>query len=171
MEASLPPDDRGSLNGNANEFSPASHPMSRATPLTRDIAERLIAFETGGAQASQIQTPPAFVVCDKLRPHLAMLMGKGGFSALFSRARALAEVEVPALRGLRVRADGSLVGCEETDTAAEDPDVAEGGVMLLAQLLGLLEAFIGRNLTLRMLRDVWPELTLSDPDFSKDKQP
>ena len=36
-----------------------------------------------------------FLVCEKLRPHLAMLMGNAGFRALLSRALALAKAEVP----------------------------------------------------------------------------
>jgi hypothetical protein len=32
------------------------------------------------------------------------------------------------------------------------------GVTLIAQLLGLLDAFIGQDLTLRLVADVWPDL-------------
>ena len=47
-----------------------------------------------------------------------------------------------------------------------DPDeFSEGGVVLLAQLLGLLVAFIGENLTLRLVREVWPKVPLDDLDF------
>ena len=144
--------------------------MSRATPLMRDFAARLVAFEMQGTPASRTQTPVAFEVCEKLRPHLATLMGTTGFCALLSRALALATAEASGLRAVRVQADGSLAGCEEPGAPAEAEKAAEGGVVLLAQLLGLLEAFIGQNLTLRMLRDVWPKLTLSDLYFSNDDQ-
>ena len=142
--------------------------MSRATPLMREFAERLVAFETQGGKAGRPHTPAAFEVCEKLRPHLATLMGKAGFCALLSRALALAALEAPALRAVQVQADGSLGGREEPGTPAEMQKVAEGSVVLLAQLLGLLEAFIGRSLTLRMLRDVWPKLTLDETHFSND---
>jgi hypothetical protein len=142
--------------------------MSRATPLMRGLAERLVALEAKRTRGQRIQTPVAFEVCEKLRPYLGTLMGKAGFCALLSRALALAEAEAPALRAVRVRADGSLGGCEEPEPPAEEQKVADGSVVLLAQLLGLLEAFIGRNLTLRILRDVWPKLTLNESHFSKD---
>ena len=145
--------------------------MSRATPLMREFAERLVAFEMQGGKAIRLQSPAAFEVCEKLRPHLATLMGKAGFCALLSRALALAASEAPALRRVRVNADGSLGGREDPDTPMDLQKVAEGRVVLLAQLLGLLEAFIGRSLTLRMLRDVWPKLTLNETHFSKDDQP
>jgi hypothetical protein len=38
-------------------------------------------------------------------------------------------------------------------------------VVLLAQLLGLLNAFIGEVLTLRLLRDVWPKIPLDNLEF------
>jgi len=40
-------------------------------------------------------------------------------------------------------------------------------VLLVAQLLGLLVAFIGENLTLRLMRDVWPKLSLEDLKFTQ----
>jgi hypothetical protein len=46
----------------------------------------------------------------------------------------------------------------------------EGGVVLLAQLLGLLVAFIGENLTLRLVREVWPKVPLDDLDFGKGEK-
>jgi len=38
---------------------------------------------------------------------------------------------------------------------------------LVSQLLSLLVAFIGANITLRMVREVWPKLSLNDLEFSK----
>jgi len=43
----------------------------------------------------------------------------------------------------------------------------EGRVVLLAQLLGLLVAFIGEDLTLRLVREVWPKLSINDVNFGK----
>ena len=37
----------------------------------------------------------------------------------------------------------------------------EGGVVLIAQLLGLLVAFIGESLTVRLAREAWPKLPLN----------
>lgn len=43
--------------------------------------------------------------------------------------------------------------------------IAEGESLLFAELLGLLVAFIGEALTLRLVREAWPKLRLSDLDF------
>ena len=140
--------------------------MSRATPRMRDFAERLIAYESRGHKTSGNKTLAAFSACEKLRPHLATLLGSTGFHALLSRALALAVVEALRLCAVQVKADGSLAGADAPETPLDSNELPEGGVVLLAQLLGLLVAFIGENLTLRLLRDVWPKLTVSELYFS-----
>jgi hypothetical protein len=133
----------------------------------RDFAERLIAYETRGNKSSETKTPVAFLIDEKLRPHLATLMGKVGFRALLSRALVLTNAEVPWLRALHVNADSSLEGLDELDAQVDPKEIFEGRVVLLAQLLGLLVAFIGENLTLGLVREVWPKLSLNDFDFGK----
>ena len=141
--------------------------MSRATPKLRDFAERLIDYETNAdeSRAANLNIPAAFVVCDKLRPHLATLMGNGGFRALLWRALVLANAEVRWLTSVHVKADGTFEGLEEIATQVDPEQLADGGVVLLAQLLGLLVAFIGEKLTVRLVREVWPDAPLNDVVF------
>jgi hypothetical protein len=141
--------------------------MSRATPKLRDFAERLIAYETRGSKSSETKAPAAFLVSERLRPHLARLMGKVGFRELLSRALVLANAEVPWLRAVRVKADGSFEGLDELGAQVGPDEIFEGRVVLLAQLLGLLVTFIGEELTLRLVREVWPKLSLNNFDFGK----
>jgi hypothetical protein len=141
--------------------------MSRATPQMREFAERLIAYEMRETNSSATETPVVFRICGAVHPHLSMLMGRTGFHALLSRALALARAEVPRLSAVQVQADGALAGVDEPGTPVRPGELAEGSVVLLAQLLGLLEAFIGERLTLQMLHDVWPNLTLNELYFSK----
>ena len=137
-------------------------------PQMRDFAERLIACETRENKSSETKTPAAFPVCEKLRPHLANLMGNTGFRALLSRALARAEADVPSLRAMQVKADGSLAGLDEVEAQFDPEELAEGRVVLVAQLLGLLVAFIGETLTLRLVRETWPKLSLNDLNFNND---
>ena len=143
--------------------------MSRATPEMRDFADRLIAYETAKTR-SGTKIPVAFHICEQLRPQLSLLMGSTGYSALLARALAVALREAPGLRAVRVGADGTLAGMDAPAAGAEPADLAAEGADLLAQLLGLLEGFIGGNQTMRILREVWPKLTLSDLYFSNDDQ-
>lgn len=138
--------------------------MSRAAPNMRDFAERLIAYETRGNKS---KTPAACLVMDKLRPQLATLMGNIGFRALLSRTLALAIPEFPWLRAVHVKAEGSLEGLDELGAQVDPDQIFEGCVVLLAQMLGLLVAFIGEDLTLRLVREVWPKLSLNNLDVGK----
>src|SRR5438552_17440739 len=141
--------------------------MSQATPQMRDFSKSLIAYETMENKSSETKTPAACRVGEKLRPHLATLMGNVGFRALLSRALALANSEVAWLRAVHVRADGSLEGLDELEAQVHPDEIFEGCVVLLAQLLGLLVVLIGENLTLRLVRDTWPKLALNDLDSDK----
>ena len=140
--------------------------MNRVTPRTRDIAGRLIAFEARGIKASGTRTPAACRVGEKLRPQLAALMGNVGFSALQSRALALANGQFPWLRAVHIKADGGFGGLDAVDAQIGPEEFFEGCVVLFTQLLGLLVTFIGEELTLRMVREAWPELPLDDMDFA-----
>jgi hypothetical protein len=133
----------------------------------RDFAERLIAEEARENKSSGSKTPVAFLVCDKLRPHLATFMGKTGFRALLSRALSLAGAENPWLRALYVNVDGTLEGWTELEAQVGQKKITEGGVVLLAQLFGLLAAFIGDNLTLGIVSGMWPKLSLNELNFDE----
>jgi len=141
--------------------------MSQAAPKMRNFAARLIAYETRGKRSSETKTPTAFFVVDKLRPQLTTFMGNAGFRALLSRALALANAEVPWLRAVHVKADGSLERLHELREQLDPDQIFEGSVVLVAQLLGLLVAFIGEELTLRLMRDAWPKLPLNNLDVGQ----
>jgi hypothetical protein len=132
-----------------------------------DFAQRLIAYETRANNSSKNKTPGAFHVCEKLRPHLAMLMGKAGFRALLSRALTVAHAEFPWLRAVQINPDGSLAGWEASQSQGDEKARDQGGVFLVAQLLGLLVAFIGENLTFRLVREAWPKLAFKDLNLDK----
>src|ERR1700732_4592316 len=109
--------------------------MTRRTPKLRDFAERLIAWETSGNKTSETKKPPAAsLVAEKLRPHLATLMGNVGFRALLSRALALAYAEVRWLRAVHVKADGSFEGLDELAAQVDPEESFEGCVVLVARL-------------------------------------
>jgi hypothetical protein len=145
-------------------------PMGQVSLRMRSVARRLVALEANGNNTARTTKLFTFDVCEKLRPQLVTLMGTGGYRALLSRALALASAEVPWLRTAQVKADGELEKLEEL-SARLDPDaLLEGKTELLAQLLGLLEAFIGVDLTLRLMREVWPKARFNDLQSDKGDQ-
>jgi hypothetical protein len=141
--------------------------MSRATPRIRNLAERLMALETRGNNL-ETKPPVSFRPCEKLRPYLATLMGSGGFQALLLRALALAKSEVAWLHTVQVKADGTLEAVDGLEGPVSQEEMTDGCIILLTELLGLLVAFIGEDLTLRMVRDVWPKQSFDDLDFGKE---
>jgi hypothetical protein len=92
-------------------------------------------------------------------------MGNGGHRALLMRTLVLARAEVPWLRDTRVADNGTLEGPDSADDSIDPNDVTEGGVVLIAQMIGLLVAFIGERLTLQLVHEVWPKLPASDLNF------
>lgn len=136
--------------------------MTKPHPKIRVLAENLLAFESGGKTTGASDANAIFHVCEKLRPQLANLTGNVGFRALLSRALALAGAESAGLRLLHVKSNGSLEGLEELREKVAAKEFLEGEKILLSHLLGLLVAFIGENLTMQILCEVWPQLYRND---------
>lgn len=139
--------------------------MSRASQQIRTLAKQLQALETPRNSSADGDGPLAFRTIDKLRLTLSLLMGRIGFQALLARALRLATAEVPCLSAVRVVADGELEGLTEARSSVNAAAFAGGEVVVLAQLIGLLVAFIGPSLTLRLIKQVWPQLSLKHADL------
>jgi hypothetical protein len=107
---------------------------------------------------------PALRVYEKLRRSLGEFVGVAGFQSLASRALTLATPEAPGLRAARVAADGSLqsLGGIETQFEMDKDQVGDGGIILIARLLGLLRIFLGEALTLSLLHHEWPGEAFDD---------
>ncbi len=139
--------------------------MNSATPAIQNLARRLIACERAhNPRADAVQA------CDKLRKPLAKLAGAAGFRTLLARALALAKADEPWLQTVQVLADGTLDGFAEARRLPGDKPPCEAGTVILARLLGLLVTFIGEPLTMRLVRDVWPEMAL-EKTTSDEGQP
>lgn len=120
----------------------------------RALAQRLLIFERELEGARDDPGNAALRVFACLRVAFARFAGPDGFASLVRRALALARAEQPFLREVSVRADGSLGGLEQ---ASDDAMLA-----IITQFLGLLVTFVGEPLTLRLVRDAWPEAALVD---------
>lgn len=116
-------------------------------------------------------------VCEKLRVHLSTRIGRDGFRTLLARALKLATAQFPDLNTVRVAPDGTIEGLREAgnkDASSKPGVAAEGVVTILTHLLELLVAFIGDDLTRRILSTIWPLTTPSEEnetaDAGKEKQ-
>ncbi len=129
---------------------PPALPLTAASLTIGGLAERLLAHEAAAEDLSQGEMSAAFAVCEKLRQPLSALAGKEVFRALLTRALTLSRREIPALKEIRVRDDGSLEGV--------DCGSIQAGVVLVGHLVRQPAAVIGENLTFCLLREVWPDL-------------
>ena len=137
----------------------------------RDLAQRLLEYEAFAAEASEPLGSPVLRVHEKLRESLGEFVGVAGFQSLAFRALTQAKSEAPGLWAVRLAVDGSLQGLGEFQPQQGEfepqpgfgkDQACEGGVVLIARLLGLLLIFLGEALTLSLLRMTWPGEVLDD---------
>lgn len=127
--------------------------MDTPSPSMRHLAKRLLALEAASSPATDEHAHEARRVFGKLRISLIRFAGPDSFTGLLRRAVALARAEVHSLESVKVDADGRLEGLE--DVAADAAN--EAATAITVHLLGLLTTFIGEGLTLRLVRDAWPD--------------
>lgn len=134
--------------------------METQFSLMRDLSRRLLA---ASQSASDSHLHDATVVSEKLRIPLTRFAGAEGFASLLRRALVLAGAEVPSLQSVKVGSEGRLEGFEQlaadTSTAGSG---SEAAVAITSHLLSLLSTFIGEPLTLRLIREAWPDASLDE---------
>jgi len=124
------------------------------TEKERNLARRMVASEDE-ANTTPLRAEPASVrVYEKLRRQLSLLVGYDGFQALASRALALARSQSPQLGAVQVMANGVLRGLGQVESHMDAREDAEDGIILIAQLLGLVRTFLGEATTLRLIEDL-----------------
>jgi hypothetical protein len=141
--------------------------MNNAPASARAWAKRLLAVEAAKQPGDDAYEHDVIRVCEKLRLSLSQFVGADGFAALLRRALALARADVPSLQSAKVTAYGRLEGLEPVPSDADNG--AEAAITITTCLLGLLVAFIGESLTLRLIRTAFPDasnrLTSESEDF------
>ena len=135
--------------------------MDKPSPTVRALAQRLLAVEAASQHVGDAHVHEAVRVITKLRISLTRFAGPEGFASLLRRALTLAGKEAPALRTVKLTPDGSLDGFEAiaVNAKANRPDVA---ISITAHLLALLITFIGHPLTLRLVREAWPDARVDE---------
>ena len=135
----------------------------------RDLAHRLLAYEVNAGKTAEPTASATLRVYEKLRQSLSGVAGVAAFESLAFRALTQAKSEAPSLWPVQIAGDGSLQGLGEIETQIDmDKDLAgefpagEGGIILIARLLGLLRLFLGEALTLSLLRNAWPGAALDN---------
>jgi len=134
----------------------------------RSLAKRLIVFDARENNSDGKRVPDPFQVCEKLRPQLTNLMGTDAFRALLGCALARASSEVPALHAVQVSAAGTLEVPEAIAAQIKADGFYAGRIAVVAQMFGLLTAFIGEHLTISLAREIWPKAGLEHWKLKKE---
>jgi hypothetical protein len=132
--------------------------MRQATPQLRELSRRLFA---GGAKKSRSPAALAEALeefCRHLHGRLDPLIGAGGFRALLARALYLAKKEFPWLDAVEVEEHPAcdLKGLREALEGRGAAPVGEAFALVLANVIWLLVTFIGEDIALGLVREVWP---------------
>ncbi|MGO8672495.1 MAG: hypothetical protein ACLQVD_14160 [Capsulimonadaceae bacterium] len=125
--------------------------MEQDTQSIIDLAALVLSAERG----ADTELAAAERTFAKLSVHLSARLGSTGYRALLKRALTLATVDVPWLTLARVCPDGTLEGLDTVGRSGGE--VSQGSTAVLARLIELLDTFIGRTLTLRVLHSAWPD--------------
>jgi hypothetical protein len=140
--------------------------MGKLAPAARNLGLWLLDREreqaaTGEGEPSGL-VAAAEEVSRKLGQPLGRLLGVDGYHALLKRALHLARAKHPLLEGVQVVADpvGGLDGLDAAVQGADPRRARDALAEALAQLIWLLVTFIGDDLTVRTVREVWPEVHL-----------
>jgi len=142
--------------------------MSMASPEIQELARQLLAFEATQSGASDAPVGATLRVIEELRLRLIRLAGVDGFRSLLSRSLTLARAEASCLNQAHVSANGILEGF---DGIEDNQAAGQAGRVLVAHLLALLMTFIGESLTLRLVRESWPEASMSEVDLRIEERP
>jgi hypothetical protein len=135
-------------------------------PERRNLAHWLLAQEAGKIAGPQAVTEAAEAACQRLCRRLAQLVAVAGARALLARALRLAAADFPFLETVRAGAtdETCLEGLRERARDVDPGQARDGLAAVLAAAIGLMATFIGDDLTLRLLRDVWPDLPSGETD-------
>ena len=96
--------------------------------------------------------------CQALQGRLAPLVGSAAFDALMGRAVNLAARNFAFLDDTPIGANCSADGLRQAAEGREQREVTDAVVAILANFLWLLVIFIGENLGIRMVHEIWPHV-------------
>lgn len=137
--------------------------MQRTPPTPEGLARRLLAGEAGEYQTSEELAAAAERAHARLRERLSVFLGPHGFDSLWGRAMLLAGQKLhPAGSEGALALDTPLHGLQASVRDCKPSEVYDLVSTAFASFIALLFTFIGADLGLRLLRQVWPELTLDE---------
>lgn len=134
-----------------------------------DLVAWALTFEIGDTPEQNVEAA-AQRACQKLGERLSALVTAEGYRALLVRAVQVAARDFPFLNGstARFQSDACLGDIASSDEVSS-ADLRDGLTAVLAGVVSLSITFIGEDLTLRAVRDVWPEAPTIEPGMTRQE--
>jgi len=135
-------------------------PEQPMLPTPKELAHWLLAYEIGEKTSSEEFVAAGDRAYLRLRKRLAVLLGSTGFDALWARALHLAQREFYSEDGT-VLVESSLTHTNGLSAVVHGYDTAvipHNLEVTFASFISLLFTFIGTELGLRFIRQLWPDL-------------
>jgi hypothetical protein len=143
--------------------------MTQVPASLTDFARRLLLHQAGDRRSARDLVDAMERGSLSLHRQLAPLLSSTGFDALIGRAVKLAARDFPFLAAVTTPKSGSLDGLRQAAEPLEPQEVERALVAILATFIWLLIIFIGENLGLRKVREVWPDVPFTLPGSSSTK--
>jgi hypothetical protein len=134
--------------------------MNGPTPDVLELSRRIMGREIGGREAPEEIVAAIEVAFHRLCEALFNLVGHAGGQALLARAIDLTRREFGWLEAVLVEAGVCIKFNNMAERVVREsaPRVIDCAATLLANLIGLLCAFIGEDLTMRLVARIWAEV-------------
>jgi hypothetical protein len=124
---------------------------------------RLLSHEARGDDSTEALAAAAERVCQRLSHHSGKLLGVDTFNALLARSLALVKQDFPFLETVTVEpSHPRLKGLRESLPGQTASQASDAIVAVVATFLALLAEFIGEELSLFALVEIWTEASLND---------
>ena len=132
----------------------------------RAVAAWVLEQELGDRADGDDVRDAAERACQKLSWRLARLVTVEGYRALLDRSLHLGRDRFPILAGISAGTEpDACLGGLRTVAPVDSFTLHAALTEVLAGMLGLLSTFIGDELTIRIVRDVWPDAPTVGPRF------
>lgn len=136
--------------------------MKPVNPTLQKLALRLLEHEAATSGNPHEPVKAIELCCQRLHDRLDRLIGAGGFRALLNRALHLAKKKYAWLEGVGIE---DYPGCEFKDLreavkGKKPATVNEACTLILANVIWLLVIFIGEDITIGLIQEAWPHVTI-----------
>lgn len=147
--------------------------MHDIPPAARELAAELLRQGSQEDPDSIELAMTAHHIFGRLEHRLSILFGRTGYSALLGRSLHLARLDSHMLDQLTVDRDmeGGIRGFRELGAShLDDPEGTEKALTsALANFIWLLVVFIGAELSVRLIVELWPDLAESAGGLSEQE--